>query len=81
MLTEGGNELLMAGLATETIQGIEHRKIGLFGAIMFDALSFRYPILRVGVERFKERLDERRFPNSGFSSDKDSASFPLEDGM
>jgi hypothetical protein len=46
---------------------------------MFDTLPSRYPILGVDLQGLKERIDERRFPNSGFSSDKDGASFAAED--
>jgi hypothetical protein len=81
MLTEGCHELLTSGLATETIQGIEHGKIGFPGAIMFDALPSRYPILGVGLEGLKKHLNKRCFPNSGFPSDKDGAAFSPEDAM
>jgi hypothetical protein len=79
MLAECGDEVLMVGLSTETVQGIEHGKIGFSGAILFDALSSRYPIRGIRFEGIKKRLKKRCFPNPCFSRDEDGASFAVED--
>src|SRR5262249_57917271 len=71
VVAEERDELVVAGLATETSEPFEHRHERLAGPVLLETLASSSPEPAARGDAFQERFDDRGLPDSWIAGDED----------
>ena len=76
VLLEDPHDLIATGLAAEAPQRLEHRQIGLAGAVLLHALSPADAQQVRAVDPREKRVDQRRLADPRLAGHEDELSLP-----